>query len=122
MILLDTNALIWLQLGHRRARPLNRAPRLYISPASVLELQFLAEVGKLRFSHRGWLADITADPRWALDEPPAGRWFASAADLNWTRDPFDRLIAAHARLRRWKLATGDEALIERVGPAHALAL
>lgn len=122
MILLDTNALIWLQLGHRRAQPLTRAPRLYISPASVLELQFLAEAGKLRFSRRGTLGDITSDPRWALDEPPAGRWFASAADLNWTRDPFDRLIAAHARLRGWKLATGDHALIERFGRVHALAL
>jgi PIN domain nuclease of toxin-antitoxin system len=24
-----------------------------------------------------------------------------------TRDPFDRLIVAHARVRKWRLATGD---------------
>jgi hypothetical protein len=33
--------MIWLARGHRRARPLERLPRLYISPASVLEIQWL---------------------------------------------------------------------------------
>lgn len=49
VILLDTIALIWLQRSHRRARPLGRFPRLYVSPASLLELQFLAESGRVRF-------------------------------------------------------------------------
>ncbi len=122
VILLDTNALIWLQQGHRRARPLSRSPRVYISPVSVLELQFLVEAGKLRFSQSGSLAAIVSDERWALDEPPSGPWFAAAAELGWTRDPFDRLIVAHARLRGWRLATGDDALIKRVGPASTLPL
>jgi PIN domain nuclease of toxin-antitoxin system len=122
VILLDTNALIWLQRGHRRSRPLGRVPRMYISPVSVLELQFLVEAGKLRLAERASLSDITSDSRWALDEPPSARWFSAAAELSWTRDPFDRLIVAHARLRGWKLATGDDLLIEGVGPANALAL
>ena len=122
VILLDTNALIWLHQGHRRSRALGRVPRRYISPVSVLELQFLVEAGKLRLVERASLSDITSDPRWALDEPPASRWFSAAAELSWTRDPFDRLIVAHARLRGWKLATGDDQLIERVGPAKTLAL
>jgi hypothetical protein len=33
----------------------------------------------------------------------------------------DRLIVAHARLRNWRLATGDDALIARLG-AKALEL
>ena len=37
--LLDTKALIWLDQGHRRAKPLTaRNTALYISPASLLEL------------------------------------------------------------------------------------
>jgi predicted nucleic acid-binding protein len=122
VILLDTNALIWLQQGHRRARPLAQVPRLYLSPATILELQFLVEADRVRFGARVSLATIASDPRWALDEPPAGRWFAAATELGWTRDPFDRLIAAHAILRGWKLATGDEMLIERLGPARVVAL
>ena len=36
LILLDTNALLWLQGRHKRSRPLSRwAGRLYISPASL---------------------------------------------------------------------------------------
>ena len=48
MILLDTNALLWLDSGHRRSRPLARwSGRLHISPINLLELQFLVESGRL---------------------------------------------------------------------------
>lgn len=66
--------------------------------------------------------DLASDDRWRLDEPPAGRWFAAACDLGWTRDPFDRLLAAHARLRGWKLATADDVLLERLAPSDVVAL
>jgi PIN domain nuclease of toxin-antitoxin system len=42
--------------------------------------------------------------------------------LSWTRDPFDRLLAAHARLRGWKLATADTLLLERLAPSELLPL
>jgi PIN domain nuclease of toxin-antitoxin system len=122
VILLDTNALIWLLHGHRRSRPLLRVSRLYLSPASVLEVQFLAESGRLRLAAGTTLASVMSDERWALDEPAAGRWFMAAAEVGWTRDPFDRLIAAHARVRGWRLATGDEVLIARLGPSGVVAL
>lgn len=122
MILLDTNAVIWLSLEHRRAWPLRTLARLHISPASLLELQFLMETGRLRFKDAASVETIASDTRWQLDEPPGGRWFTAACEFGWTRDPFDRLIAAHARLRRWKLATGDEQLIEQLPPSSVLAL
>lgn len=114
VILLDTNALIWLERGHPRARPLARAgQRLYTSPASVLELQFLLEAGRLRLQH-GTLTDIVRRGPWLLDDPPAAAWFETALESAWTRDPFDRLIVAHAELRGWRLATGDSALLSRL--------
>ena len=120
MILLDTNALLWLDGGHRRARPLSRwSGRMHVSPTSLLELQLLVEAG--RMSTQVPVATIVDDERWSLDEPPAGAWFEAALGLSWTRDPFDRLLVAHAQLRRWRLATGDGALIERLG-SGALAL
>jgi PIN domain nuclease of toxin-antitoxin system len=122
VILLDTNAVIWLEQGHPRARPLLKdRRRLYVSPATLLELQFLQETGRIRID----VASVSAlgqDERWLLDDPPAASWFLRAADLIWTRDPFDRLIAAHAMLRRWRLATGDDELADRLGPASALQL
>jgi PIN domain nuclease of toxin-antitoxin system len=122
VILLDTNALIWLDQHHHRARPLLRsATRLAISPATLLELQFLVEVGRLRLSGRG-VPDVAGDDRWTVDEPPALDWFGRAAEESWTRDPFDRLIVAHARLRRCRLATGDKTLLDRLRPAERLEL
>jgi PIN domain nuclease of toxin-antitoxin system len=122
VILLDTNAMIWLAQDHRRARPLRNLQRLHVSPASVLEIQFLAEAGRLRLSAGRTLESITHDSRWRLDEPPSAGWFLAACECSWTRDPFDRLLAAHARLRRWRLATADDELIERLPSSAVLEL
>src|SRR6188472_2890689 len=109
MTLLDTNALIWLDQGHRRAKPLTgRRAALYISPASLLELQLLNEIGRIRLD-AGALDALAHDERWLLDDPSAS-------------DPFDRLLVAHARLRGWRLATGDSVLLERLGARERLAL
>lgn len=122
VILLDTNALIWLQQGHRRARPLARLARVYASPASLLELQFLSEAGRIRFAEAASVATIAADQRWTVDDPPSSRWFLAATEVGWTRDPFDRLIVAHAQLRGWKLATADEPILRALGPGRTLSL
>jgi PIN domain nuclease of toxin-antitoxin system len=121
MILLDTNAVIWLNAGHKRARALLREPSLYVSPATLLELQFLQEVGRIRLAG-GSPAPLVHDDRWSVDDPPASAWFLEASDLAWTRDPFDRLIVAHARLRGWRVATGDSALLTHLGPREQMAL
>ncbi|HXG56327.1 MAG TPA: PIN domain-containing protein [Vicinamibacterales bacterium] len=122
MILLDTHAVVWLAHGHRRARPLAKFPRLYLSPVSVLEIQFLIEAGRLRLSNGRSPGALAADGLWKLDEPPAEKWFSAACDFSWTRDPFDRLLAAHARVRGWKLATADDLLLERLAPSEVVAL
>ena len=36
--------------------------------------------------------------------------------------PFGRLLAAHAQVRGWKLATGDGALFAQLGAHHGLSL
>jgi PIN domain nuclease of toxin-antitoxin system len=122
VILLDTHAVIWIAQGHRRVQSLARLPRLYLSPVTLLEIQFLAEVGRLRLTAGRTPADLAGDDRWRLDDPPATKWFAAACEFTWTRDPFDRLLAAHARVRGWKLATADDLLIERLAPSDVLAL
>lgn len=122
MILLDTNALIWIESRHRRARPLLRqSGRFYVSPASLLELQIAYESKSLRL--RGvtprWVLD---DDRWVVDEPPSVEWFLAAGEVGWTRDPFDRLLVAHALLRRWQLATADAQILAQLGPSRCVEL
>ncbi len=122
VILLDTNAVIWLDVAHPRSRPLTRATAaLYVSPATLLEIQFLMEAGRIRLTRDDAQA-LASDDRWLVDDPPAAAWFAEAIDLTWTRDPFDRLIAAHAQLRGWRLATGDTRLQRALGARRTLEL
>jgi PIN domain nuclease of toxin-antitoxin system len=120
VILLDTNAVIWLDQSHPRARKLARAVRLLISPATLLELQLLEELGRLRL--RSGTRGIIESDAWEIDEPSAVEWFARAAEESWTRDPFDRLIVAHARLRRFRLATGDSAMLDHLRPSERVDL
>jgi PIN domain nuclease of toxin-antitoxin system len=122
VILLDTQAFILLEQRRPRARPLLRqSGRLFISPAMLLELQMLDEAGKFHWPS-GFLTAVAHDERWVLDEPPTTAWFLEAASVGWTRDPFDRLLVAHARLRGWRLATADVTSLEHLGPAGTLEL
>jgi PIN domain nuclease of toxin-antitoxin system len=123
VILLDTHALLWLDRSHRRSRPLARwAGRLYVSPASLLELQLLLEVGRVRLRPGSTPAAFAADGRWLLDSPPSATWFEAAWGVGWTHDPFDRLLVAHARQRGWRLATADRELLEGLGERESLEL
>lgn len=123
MILLDTNALIWLLASHPRAAALEAAKRrLVLSPIALLELAFLEEVGRVQLVEGAAVADIARDARWRLDDPPLGDVCAAALPIQWTRDPFDRLLVAHARLRRWPLATGDRRVLAQLRPEEVVAL
>ena len=123
MILLDTNALLWFHAGHRRSLPLARvAGRLYASPASLLEVELLVESGRLRLRSSGSAAELLQDDRWLIYDPPAIAWFERALEHGWSRDPFDRLLVAHAQLRGWRLATADRAILARMGGTGSLAL
>jgi PIN domain nuclease of toxin-antitoxin system len=118
VILLDTNALIWVHTGHARGRALARTSGLYISPVSLLELAFLEETKRVRLAP-GARAALGNDARWTIDNPMSIDLFDAAVDLDWTRDPFDRLLVAHARLRGWRLATGDRAILAEL-PANSV--
>lgn len=123
VILLDTNAIIWMHRGDRRTRRLEKtATILYASPASLLELQFLIEAGRLRLRPDVTPAELLADQRWLMDDPPSAAWFLQAVGVSWTRDPFDRLIVAHAGMRGWRLATADMALAARLGSQKTFEL
>jgi PIN domain nuclease of toxin-antitoxin system len=122
VILLDTSAIVWIDGNHRRVRRLlGGHQRLCVSPASLLELQFLVEVGRIDLGGRT-VAALADDDRWVVDDPPAAAWFERTWGLGWTRDPFDRLLVAHAQLRRWRLATADAHLLDRLSDRDRLAL
>ncbi len=102
-VCLDTHAVVWIVGGQtekigKEARALIARAELLISPAVTLELQFLYEVGRVNAP----AADAVRTMQQALNVRVASDTFdrvvSAALAESWTRDPFDRLIVAHARL------------------------
>lgn len=114
-LLLDTHFLLWIVLGVPR---LDEFPWLEhyrpwgVSPISLLEVKFLAEVGRLAVDHEPFVEAIGEDRRFVVDDPPFLTLIRHALPLEWTRDPFDRFLAAHSEARRTPLCTLDEAIRE----------
>lgn len=109
-VLLDTHFLLWAVLGLPRmdAFPwLERYRPWGVSPVSLLELRFLSEVGRLELRHSEFIEALGRDPRFVIDEVPLMALVTHALRLTWTRDPFDRLLAAHSAARRTPLVTLD---------------
>ena len=112
--ILDTHFVIWIVTGSKR---LSRFPWLEkylpwgVSPISLLEMQLLSELGKLDLAH-GFHDAVRADPRFELDDPPSASLIERAIPLSWTRDPFDRLLAAHSEVRRSPMVSVDEEILD----------
>ena len=83
-----------------------------VSPVSLLEIQFLSEVGRLEVRQPEFPEAISRDPRFTLDEVPLVPHVEKALPMSWTRDPFDRLLAAHSEARRVPLCTLDRTMCE----------
>lgn len=123
MILLDTNAILFLVTGHRRARPLLSSKKpLYVSPMSLLELELLVSIGRITAQGGVRVADVASDSRWVVDDVSFAELIDESLALAWTCDIFDRLITAHALRRGWTLATSDERILSKLPERRTLAL
>jgi PIN domain nuclease of toxin-antitoxin system len=118
-LLLDTHFLLWLALGSERLAEhpwvLDRGP-WRVSPVSLLEIQFLAEAGRIEGSGLAFEERLAQDARFLIDEVPLAALVRHAYPLTWTRDPFDRLLAAHSAARRLPLCTLDATLLSHHRP------
>jgi PIN domain nuclease of toxin-antitoxin system len=83
---------------------------LLISPMVVLELEMLHEIRRLRHSAGEIAADLSAFAGVRVCNYPFALIVDFALRETWTRDPFDRIIVAHARSRNAPLITSDEAI------------
>jgi PIN domain nuclease of toxin-antitoxin system len=115
MIRLDTHIVVWLYTGDldklsRPARALIEAEQLVISPIVQLELTYLHEVGRLMLGGADIVADLRERIGLRLSDLPLTSIVPAAAALNWTRDPFDRLIVADALAANEQLLTKDETI------------
>ena len=112
---LDTHAVIWLYEGALEqfspaARQAIEAGRCAISPMVRLELQYMFEIGRNETDARTVLDILRA--QFDLDESRTefSLVVLAALPLAWTRDPFDRLIAAQAICDDAVLITKDRTI------------
>ncbi len=113
MTYLDTHAVMWLYGGERQrfspvANERMRHDEILVSPAVVLELQLLYEIKRFRAAALRVIEVLATDLGLRICKLPFESVVESSLDQNWTRDPFDRLIVAHARANDAALITKDE--------------
>lgn len=114
---LDTHVVCWLYEG--RIELLSAAAslaiehgRLMISPIVDLELQLLHEIGRILKGPDTILSALSFDLGLEMATTAFSVVAAAARGSSWTRDPFDRLIAAQAVIADARLVTKDR-LIRR---------
>lgn len=133
MILIDTQALVWLIEGNRRlgseARGIIEQERAdsvaLIAPVSVWEASMLVDKGKLVLSRPvlAWFEAVLVSPGFRIAD-----WtVAIGADAGQLPgdihgDPADRLIIATARALGCPLLTADRAILDYAGAGHLQAI
>ena len=99
----DTNVMIWLYGGmfdkiSSAAQSFIKISNIVASPMSILELRYLQEVRKISVSGPEIIKHLHKEIGLHVDSPELLSITDAAMDLSWTRDPFDRLIVAHASM------------------------
>lgn len=118
-MLLDTHVLVWLHVGaldrfNPAARAMLEDEPLRTSPASLLELTYLHEIGRTGGGADEVVAHLAGTIGLQVAELRSTTLFRAAATMTWTRDPFDRLIAGHAHAVDEPLLTSDSQILEHL--------
>ncbi|MGB7134974.1 MAG: PIN domain-containing protein [Acidobacteriaceae bacterium] len=116
---LDTAVAVWLaQRSLDRISPaalehLRGAADCRMSPAVLLELEFLYEIGRILLPAADIQRKLESEAGVTVCELGFAEVVETALRENWTRDPFDRLITAQARANAlaW-LVTSDRRIRE----------
>lgn len=114
---LDTHIVVWLRqkelekFSKRALDTIENAHTLLISPMVMMELKYLQEIGRLTDSPYNILGDLNAMIDLRVDEVEMFDVIKKSLSLEWTRDPFDRLIVANTMVRDYPLLTKDEKIL-----------
>lgn len=116
MIYLDTHVVVWLYAGFTakfssEIKTLLNTHNLLISPIVRLELQYLGEIGRVAVDCDTITTDLAQKIGLAICPKPFNEVVTCATKLFWTRDPFDRMIVAHASLDENLLLSKDQTIL-----------
>jgi PIN domain nuclease of toxin-antitoxin system len=85
-----------------------------VSPVVELELTYLYEIGRVSEPASAPLSALERVFHLEIVDSSLTELVQTAKDLSWTRDPFDRLISAHAIVANAPLVTADETIREHL--------
>ncbi|MGA2724423.1 MAG: type II toxin-antitoxin system VapC family toxin [Bryobacteraceae bacterium] len=108
----DTHVLVWLFYGETgrlgiAARQAIDGNEILASPAAVLEIELLHEIGRMHHSASTVVETLATDIGLRVCDLPFRTVVEYAVKENWGRDPFDRLIVANAKAAGAPLLTKD---------------
>lgn len=117
MIYLDTHVVVWLYAGlveklNEPLRNLLNEHEINISPTVHLELQYLFEIGRVNEESAVIVADLSNRIGLQVCDKAFKAVVSEALTFSWTRDPFDRLIVAHASLDDNLLVSKDQRILQ----------
>ena len=115
-VLIDTHILLWILSGSKRLKEvpwLKKYPYWTLSPVSLLEVQYLVEVGRVSLDFPSILQKLREDFRFKIDDVSLEEICLAALNISWTRDPFDRLLVAHSQVRSLPFGTRDALIREK---------
>jgi PIN domain nuclease of toxin-antitoxin system len=114
---LDTHSAVRIaegrgRIGRDAARLVQRA-ELLISPMALLEMEYLFEIGRTALPGRDVLTKLEHELGVRLCDMSFAEVARAAVHEKWTRDTFDRMIVAHARVNGLApLISADETIAE----------
>ena len=117
IVYVDTQVVIWLAEANlakisRKVISLINNGDVRISPMAVIELQYLYEIRRIIVSPPEILMKLGVEIGLTVCDHPFPIVAETALGENWTRDPFDRTIVAHAKANGVApLLTKDELIL-----------
>ncbi len=110
---LDTHIVVWLyekklNLLSDNAKNYIEENDLYISPIVKLEIEYLFEIGRIKDNSETICGYLEKNINLRIEDSSFLEISKISINEKWTRDPFDRIIVAHSKLKDYTLITKDQ--------------
>jgi len=118
MTFLDTHVVLWLYgrkgsgLSERARQLVEESTNLLISPMVLLELEYLNEIGRTTLPSGPVYEYLLEKIDLKVSDTSFAEIIKESSKLNWTRDPFDRIIVGNAAAENAILITKDKSILE----------
>ena len=118
MIYLNTHIVVWLctgsakKLSRKILNLIEKTELVLILPMTLIEPRFLSEIGRVKLPAFEFLEHSRSEFGLKVCQRAFEHVALAACSQSWTRDPFDRVIAAHAFLAKAPLVSHDRNILE----------